>query len=236
MGDSLGDRMKRYEAVYNQKAVRRTPLVIRVDGKAFHTFTRGCEKPFDQHLINSMVHAAAKTAEKMQGFKVGYVQSDEATFVLTDYDDLKTSAWFDYKVQKICSIAAAYMSVYFNGYYFNGRLTTDNLAVFDARVFSVPKEEVANAILWRMQDWSRNSLQMMARAHFSHKELHGVNQVGMHEMLHKIGKNWATDCTDQQKNGTVLTCYGGDVQLRTDVRPSYIMINNILKETGVVND
>ena len=231
--DSLGDRMKRYEAVYNQRATRRMPLVVRVDGKAFHTFTEGCDKPFDQHLIDSMVFAAQKTAEQIQGFKVAYVQSDEATFVITDYDDVKTSAWFDYKIQKICSLTAAYMSVYFNKYYHGCCSCATNMAVFDSRAFSVPKEDVANCLLWRMQDWERNSLQMFTRAHYSHKECHKKNKQAMHDMLHEKGLNWANDCTSQQKNGTVLCVSGGQIIETHCVLPTYTSIQSIMVNTGV---
>lgn len=234
MGDSLGDRMKRYEKVTSTVAMRRTPLMIRVDGKAFHTFTKGCDKPFDQHLIDSMVHAAKATASKMEGFKLGYVQSDEATFVLTDYDDLKTQGWFDYKIQKIASITAAMMTAHFNHYYALGLINfPPNLAFFDARVFNVPHDEVANNFLWRSQDWSRNSLQMMARAHFSHKELHKKNREDMHNMLHEKGLNWATDITEQQRNGTTLVKDGGEVAIRFGTKPLYTDWRKLIEEVNI---
>lgn len=213
MNDSLGDRMKtNYEDRAKAALLRRTPVIIRVDGKAFHTFTRGCEKPFDADIISCMQKAATRVASEMQGFKMGFVQSDEASFLLTDYDNLETEAWFDYKVQKMASVTASMMSVFFNdeakymkdyaqAHQGNCSLP-DKLALFDARCFNLPETEVANYFLWRAKDWERNSLQMYSRANFSQKELHGKNRQGMHDMLHSIGKNWATDLTDQQKNGT----------------------------------
>ena len=204
--DGLGDRMKRYEQVSSPCLVRRVPVVIRVDGKAFHTIAklRGWTKPFDQDIADGMVQATKFVMTKLQGCKVAYTQSDEVTFVLTDYDTIETDAWFGYNVQKLCSVAASLMSVAFNvnvPYQKAGAV-----AVFDARAFNVPDDEVANCLLWRMRDWKRNSLSLYARSFFSDKELHGKSQADMHEMLHGIGKNWATDLTPQQKNGTFVYC------------------------------
>jgi tRNA(His) 5'-end guanylyltransferase len=96
MNESLGDRMKdNYEDRYRIYLTRRTPVIIRLDGKAFHTLTSKCQRPFDQHFINSMLYASEETAKEMQGFKLAYVQSDEVSFLLTDYDNLDTEAWFD---------------------------------------------------------------------------------------------------------------------------------------------
>jgi tRNA(His) 5'-end guanylyltransferase len=193
----LGTRIKRYEAASNFKLTPRSCLFIRVDGKAFHTFTKGCEKPFDQKLIDSMVEAAKETAKKMQGFKLAYVQSDECTFMLTDFDTLQTQGWFDYEVNKIVSISAAYFSVFFNKAYGS----TD--AVFDSRAFIVPLDDAPNVFIWRQQDWERNSIQMLAQAHYSQKELQGKKVPDLHELLHQKNINWA-HLTDQLKNGTYI--------------------------------
>lgn len=217
--DALGDRMKRYELCTRNFLVRKTPVLIRVDGKAFHTLTKHAEKPFDLVFISAMSQAASDVAAQMQGCKAVYVQSDEATFLLTDYDRVESGAWFDYNVSKLVSITAASMSVAFNKHYNGG------LAVFDARAFNVPREDVANCFLWRAKDWSRNSLQMYARAFFSHKQLHGAGKEAMHEMLHGIGKNWATDISDIERNGRWLL---PPDQIRDDVLPSYVDIATLL--------
>ena len=194
----IGDRMKEnYEDRYRIKLTRRTPVIIRVDGKAFHTFTAGLDKPFDKDFMDDMVYAASQTSMEMQGFKMGYVQSDEASFLLTDYDDLDTDAWFDYSLSKLVSISAAYMTAFFNRW----NLT---FGIFDSRAFNVPMEEVANYFLWRARDWERNSLQMYCQANFSHKEMMNKNAAAQHEMLHSIGKNWAKDLTPREKNGTFI--------------------------------
>ena len=218
---SLGDRIKRYEKTFHYMALKRMPLMIRVDGRAFHTFTKHLSKPFDDTLINSMYHSALMVASEMQGFKVAYVQSDEVTLLLTDYDTIETQGWFDYDLSKIISLSAALMSVHF----FNS-FDSEKIPVFDSRAFNVPPTDVVNAFLWRALDWERNSIQMYSRAFFSHKELMHKNRSDMHEMLHGIGKNWATDITDQQRNGTFLISTATGIKTRTDIRPTYDNLND----------
>ena len=217
----LAERIKKYEKTFCHSALKRMPLIIRVDGRAFHTFTRYLHKPFDHDLMDAMTNAAEYVAKDMQGFKVAYIQSDEVTFCLTDYDTLETEGWFDYELPKVISISAAMMSVSFNNYY-----PTGIMPVFDSRAFTVPKEEVCNVLVWRAKDWERNSLQMYSRTFFSHKELHGKKRDDMHEMLHGVGKNWATDLTDRERNGTFLLNTEGGIVKRCDILPTYDSINN----------
>jgi tRNA(His) guanylyltransferase len=212
----LGDRIKRYEAVTHYTATGRTPLMVRVDGRAFHTFTRGMDRPFDQKLTDAMVGAAKCVAEEMQGFKAAYIQSDEATFCLTDYDRVESQGWFDYDLSKVISISAALMTAHFIRL-----LRTEKTPVFDSRAFMIPANDVVNAFLWRAKDWERNSLQMYSRAHYSHKELHGKGKQAMHDLLHEAGKNWATDLTPQQKNGTFLIATDEGITERHDIMPTY---------------
>ena len=230
---SLGDRIKSYENVYRNYLVSRMPVVVRVDGRCFSSFTRHCEKPFDKNIISAMIHGAKQVADDMQGFKVGYVQSDEASFVITDYDDINTQGWFNYNLSKIISMSASVMTLHFNSYY---RYLDENTVVngsavkrlrpipdgyFDSRAFNVPREDVANYFLWRCQDWKRNSLQMYARSLYSHKDLMHKDQDQMHEMLYAKGKNWATDLKDVEKNGTFLIKTDDGISDRRDIRPSY---------------
>ncbi|MCK5020012.1 MAG: tRNA(His) guanylyltransferase Thg1 family protein [Candidatus Peribacteraceae bacterium] len=221
--DSLGDRIKRYEAVTRHVATQRMPLIIRVDGRAFHTFTRGMERPFDSQLIQAMINAAIEVAYDMQGFKAAYVQSDEVTFCLTDYDDLETQGWFNYNLSKIISVSAALMSVNFIK-----QLGTNDVPVFDSRAFNVPIDDVINTFLWRAKDWERNSLQMYARAFFSHKQLHKKKRADMHEMLYKIGKNWALDITPHERNGTFILAHEEGVEVRGDIEPRYDAIKSAI--------
>jgi len=221
---SIGERMKEnYEHRQRYMLVRRTPVIIRVDGRTFHSWTRGLERPFDRRFIDAMCRATAIVLREMQGFRAAYVQSDEASFLLRDDATLTTEPWFGYVKAKVESISAALMSVHFNACW-QGR----GAAVFDARAFNIPEAEVANYFLWRAQDWQRNSLSMYARARFSHKQLHGKNTADVHEMLHGLRKNWTTDLTSQERNGT---WYGRHCLPRYDVRPDYAQIEALLAET-----
>lgn len=221
--DSLGDRIKRYENVTRNFATPRMPLIIRCDSRAFHTLTRNCKKPFDQDFIDAMVNAAIETANDMQGFKAAYVQSNEVTFFLSDYNSLQSQGWFEYNLSKIISISASLMTANFNKYY-----AANKLAVFDSRAFSVPIEDVANVFLWRSLDWKRNSIQMLAQSNFSHKELHGKSCNDLIDMLHGIGKYW--ECLpDIQKNGTFIINNSDGFQSHYNVRPVYSEISELLK-------
>ena len=197
--DSLGNRMKTYyEAIPKTSLMRRTPVAIRIDGKAFHTFTRGFERPFDTLLVNVMQQTTKKLCENIQNCVFGYTQSDEITLILVDYKDINTAAWFDYEVQKLCSISASMATLYFNKFFKQSveefdinsiikEKEVDNYkllnsykralntgAMFDSRCFNIPKEEVCNLIYWRQLDATRNSIQMVGQANFSHKELQGL--------------------------------------------------------------
>lgn len=206
--DNLGDRMKEnYENRAKTKLLRRTPVIIRLDGKAFHTFTRGFDKPFDDILIEAMQQTMLTLCKEIQGCVLGYTQSDEITLVLTDYKKLETSAWFDYDVQKICSVSASIATLAFNrsfakqcALYAPSHSTDINNAhinsiykgaLFDSRCFNIPKEEVTNCILWRQKDATRNSINAVAQANFSHKELQGLNVNQVQDKLFKERNiNW----------------------------------------------
>lgn len=233
--DDLGTRMKEYyENIPKTKLMRRTPVIIRIDGKAFHTFTRSFVKPFDKILMESMQETMKYLCENIQGCVLGYAQSDEITLVLVDYKELNSSAWFDYEVQKLCSISASMATMAFNrifaqkvdkfgrnscpgydeGGYDPNSITDeeknaillvqtycraiDKGAMFDARCFNIPKEEVTNLIYWRQLDATRNSIQMVGQANFSHNELQNKNCNMIQDMLHENkGINWndfPTDC------------------------------------------
>lgn len=188
--DGLGDRIKQnYENRARHYLTRRTPVIIRVDGKAFHTFTRGMERPFDSKLIGVMRLAALQTAREMQGCMAFFVASDEVSFLLTDWAKLNSCAWFDYNQSKIESVSAATMTAYFNRQ--NGLLETEAVAVFDSRSFNLPKSEVVNYFLWRMKDWVRNSVTMLASSHFSHKTLQGVSTKERIALMEEKGVHWS---------------------------------------------
>jgi tRNA(His) 5'-end guanylyltransferase len=185
---SLGDRMKGYEDVARTSLIRRMPVILRVDGRAFHTFTRGFVTPFDQALHNAMAATANALVAEIQGAKLAYGQSDEISVLITDYDTLTTDAWFSYGVQKMVSIAASVATVAFNDALAYKQL--DKRAHFDARVFNLPREEVTNYFIWRQQDASRNSVQMLARSEFSHRECLNKNVSALQDMLMTRDINW----------------------------------------------
>lgn len=147
--DSLGDRIKAYEEVWNPKFTPNSSLLIRIDGKAFHTWTRKLDKPFDNQLNLAMVTAMKFTAQEMQGFKLGYTQSDEATFLLTD--TYESSPWFDWKLNKIVSVTASMFTAHFNNVWRPARCPGP--AMFDARAFVVPDDDVPNVFVWREKDF-----------------------------------------------------------------------------------
>lgn len=248
--DELGTRMKEfYEGVPKTRLVRRMPVAIRIDGKAFHTFTRGFQKPFDEILVKSMQDTMKYLCENIQGCVLGYTQSDEITLILVDYKHLNSDAWFDYEIQKMCSIAASMATMAFNKAFASNvakqskRLYREYLeekdasyidtleiamnkgAMFDARVFNIPKEEVANLIYWRQLDATRNSIQMVGQANFSHKELQNKSCNMIQEMLFaKKGINW-NDYPTYLKRGSCCiktTIQNPNVDIKDGVYPKSI--------------
>ena len=234
--DELGNRMKKYyEEIPKAKLMRRCPVILRCDGKAFHTFTRNFVKPFDEVLIKTMQETTKYLCENIKGCVLGYTQSDEITLVLIDYKDLNSQAWFDYEIQKLCSIAASMATMAFNQYFYknvsewgNNNFSTFNeaiglyenvdfekcalsreyiiainkVAMFDCRCFNIPKEEVTNCLYWRQLDASRNSIQMVGQAYFSHKELQNKSCNEIQDMLMtQKGINW-NDFPTYQKRGS----------------------------------
>lgn len=224
VNDNLGKRMKEfYEQVPKTRLVRRMPVAIRIDGKAFHTFTRGFQKPFDKVLMTTMQETTKYLCENIQGCVFGYTQSDEITLILVDYKELDTSAWFDYEVQKLCSISASMATMAFNKYFsknvdkYNSDPKSSGVqanwyfaacekgAMFDARCFNIPKEEVTNLVYWRQLDAARNSVQMVGQANFSHKELQNKSCNMIQDMLHEQkGINWNDFPVDCKRGAAVI--------------------------------
>lgn len=224
--NSLDVRMKGYERVTRTYLTRRTPVIIRVDGKAFHTFTKGFEKPFDSVMVEAMQATMKYLCENIEGCVIGYTQSDEITLVLCDYKKLTSQAWFDDNVLKMCSISASMATMAFNKYFAElaqkwedeefskipiiGTEVADkaqeerwynysnahnssivNGAMFDSRVFNIPKEEVCNCLLWRQQDATRNSIQAVAQSYFPHKQIQNKsNNVLQDKLFTEKGINW----------------------------------------------
>lgn len=227
MNDELGTRMKEfYEDRFRYKLPRRAYTIMRIDGKAFHTYTRGLERPFDDGLINDMNVTAAYLCKNIMGAKMGYVQSDEISILITDFDTQDTQAWFDYNVQKMTSIAASLATSEFNRLRLIRKamdekfmkivdavdLSTFKMANFDARVFQIPSRvEVENYFIWRQQDAVRNSISSVAQSLYSPKELNGVKTNEMQELIFKKGINW-NDYNFRKKRGAVI----GKVEVEVD--------------------
>ena len=200
---TLGDRMKNnYENISRYYLTRRMPIIIRLDMKAGHTFTKGMNKPFDDIFVKTMQDTMKYLCENIQGCVLGYTQSDEISLVLVDYAELTTDAWFGNNLQKMCSVSASMATMAFNKFFY-GNMPADEEnsgtyykalekgAMFDSRVFTIPKEEVCNALIWRQQDATRNSIQSVGQANFSQKELHGKSCNNIQDMLMiQKGINW----------------------------------------------
>lgn len=247
-------RMKEYESRNQYYLQKRTPVIIRVDGRSFHTFSRGFKKPFDEVLMTSMQQTMRYMCENIQNAKFGYCESDEITIVLIDYEDIRTAAWFDYRTDKLCSIAASMATMAFNRFFaknvedwWYSKDTTiseenDTLyetyhkavekgAMFDARCFNIPKEEVANCVYWRQIDATRNSIQMVGQANFSHKELQGKSCNDIQDMLFvQKGINWndfPTDC----KRGAA--CY--KVKVATNVSAALGIAGSVYRNKWIID-
>ena len=226
----LAKRMKDYEMRDRYFLQKRIPVAIRVDMRAGHTFTRGFKRPFDDIFMKSMQETAKYMCENMGNAKLAYVQSDEITIILTDYDTLETDCWFNYRTDKLCSISASMATMIFNkifkekvenfieegGAFSLAQLNYNQMkmepylkaiekgAMFDARCFNIPKEEVTNLIYWRQLDATRNSIQMVGQANFSHKELQNKSCNDIQDMLHEQkGINW-NDYPTVCKRGTAI--------------------------------
>lgn len=192
MHDELGIRMKeRYEDRAKTYLPRRTYTILRIDGKAFHTLLRGAEKPFDKSVMGVMDKTARFLCQNIQGAVLSYTQSDEISLLLTDFAEIKTDAWFDGNIQKICSISASLATASFNKEAASVPLLKDKLAFFDSRCFVIADPvEVYNYFVWRQQDATRNAINMAGQAVYSHKELHDKNVNEVQEMLFQKGINF----------------------------------------------
>lgn len=247
--DTLGDRMKEfYENRTRIFLPRRTNTIIRVDGKAFHTYTKGLERPFDLNFIEDMDKTAAFMCENIQGAKLAFVQSDEISILLTDFDKITTSAWFDGNIQKICSVSASLATAKFNDLrrerfenQKNGFMESPKLAMFDSRTFTIPQPvEVVNYFIWRQQDTVRNSIQSMGQSLFSHKELNNKNTDEIQEMCFQKGVNW-DDYNPKLKRGRLIVreTYEKNDAIRSKwvsiEPPTFTQNNNIIKKYLNIN-
>lgn len=230
--NELDKRMKVYEKASETYLTRRVPVILRIDGKAFHSFTRGFKRPFDEVFSAAMARTMEYMCKNIQGCIFGYKQSDEISLVLVDYRKLNSDAWFDYRKGKMISISASMATVAFNKFFaeevskfgqahatITGRMDTaenqalyeaykrsmESGAMFDSRCENYPKDEVVNYVYWRQTDASRNSIQMVGQANFSHSELQDKSNSDIQDMLHEQkGINW-NDTPTMWKRGVCWT-------------------------------
>lgn len=248
----LAERMKGYEKRNRYYLQRRMPVILRLDMRAGHSFTKGFKRPFDEVFIKSMQETAKYLCENIQNCKLSYQQSDEITLLLVDYDKLNTDCFFDYRVDKLCSIAASMATMAFNKFFENcvdeyrfGKWNgvskyeegtweyiqvllsaVEKGAMFDARCFNIPKEEVTNLCYWRQLDASRNSIQMVGQANFSHKELQNKSCNDIQDMLMtQKGINW-NDLPTYQKRGSC--CVRNKIIIESDG----VMVTAQLRDTS----
>lgn len=226
---TLGERMKEYEMQSRTRLLRKVPVIIRLDGKAFHTWTKGLDRPFDRNLMHIMQKTMLALCKQIQGCVLGYTQSDEITLVLVDYQRMESMAWFDNQVQKMCSVAASIATSAFEKaldeeideldvdaqkYYWDNQLFTQEECIekkylliskkwkanFDARAFNIPIHEVINNLIWRQQDATRNSINMVGQSLYPHKELQGIGTKELqNKMLTEKNVNWNDYKTDEKR-------------------------------------
>lgn len=231
---SLGDRMKGYEKTPQQRLMNKMPVVIRLDGKAFHTYTKLCDKPFDHDLHNIRSGVLTYLCENIQGCLFGYSQSDEISLVLKDWGTYDTSSWFNNKIQKLCSVSASMataewslLSSSVDNERTSGPDKFTNRAIFDSRCFNLPLNEVVNYLLWRQQDWERNSVQMLGQSLYSHRQLHGVSCKQMVTNIeNEYGIIWG-NLPSWQK--------GGEFWIEGSVVDNFLVKNNRDKLESILN-
>ena len=202
--EAMGDRHKAFEARETMhKLMPGLPVLVRLDGRAFHTFTRGLARPYDERLSRAMIETTKHLVAETHA-SVGYTQSDEISLAFPNVD-AASQMLFDGRVQKLCSVLAAMATAKFNQQILaNIPDKAHLLPLFDARVYQYPTLDLAaESFVWRETDATRNSLTMAAHAYYSHKELHKAGYAKKHEMLHAKGINWA-NYPDFFKKGTYV--------------------------------
>jgi tRNA(His) 5'-end guanylyltransferase len=195
MNDKIGDRMKiNYEEAFKIRLPMRMPVIIRLDGKCFHTFTKKMNKPFDNNLIKDMADTAKYLCKNIAGSQMAYVQSDEISILIHNYKKLDSEPWFHNEIQKMVSVSASIASSYMSRVY-------EKQVLFDSRVFVLPESEVNNYFIWRQKDAIRNSISMVAQSLYSHKELQNKSCSQMKEMIaNRMDIKW-DDINTHKKHG-----------------------------------
>lgn len=206
----LGDRMKRYEHTFQQTLPRRTYTLMRLDGRAFHTYLKDAEKPFDMGFVKQMDEVARTLCAEIQGAQFAYTQSDEISLLLTDFQSLQSEPWFGGRTDKMISVSASLASVVMHT-----QRRALLLPQFDCRVWSMTDPvEVANYFIWRQRDAVRNSIQMLAQHYYKPSALHGKSTDELQDMLfqeHSV--NWS-DLDAGLKRGRIVHTYCDPQELK----------------------
>ncbi|MNN29088.1 tRNAHis guanylyltransferase [compost metagenome] len=203
--DELSKRMKSYESSSKVRLTPRMPIIIRIDGCHFHTYTKGFEKPFDEMLVRVFWETCKYLAENIMGCKMVYHQSDEISLLITNYDKLTTQSWFDNELQKMVSVSASLATAKFNEEMRKINPNINRLATFDSRAFIMPLSEVTNYFVWRQQDASKNSVSMLAQSLFPHNELQGLSgKVMQDKMFTEKNVNWNDLSTWKKRGATII--------------------------------
>ena len=199
----LSTRMKRYEGVTKNFLMARTPAIIRIDGKAFHTWTKGLDQPFDEVFYACMANTAKELVNRIQCATIAYGQSDEISILLKDYATNETEQWFSGNVQKIASVSASIATAVFNSTAVKLGIDRGKLALFDARVFTLPQHEVTNYFIWRQKDFRRNSIQAVGQYYLGHKNMQGLNSQNVLDALTELDVpiDWYYDYDSPYRRG-----------------------------------
>jgi tRNA(His) 5'-end guanylyltransferase len=197
--------MKAYEVSYDFVLPIRCPAIIRIDGKAFHSFTKNLERPFDDRLAEALDAVAVDLLKEIQNSRFAYLQSDEISILLIDYNRFDSQQWLGGRLQRMVSISASIATEGFARHFGPN-------AHFDSRAFMLPREEIVNYFIWRQWDCVRNSIQMVARQYYSHKELISIDNDAAQEMIFQAGNNW-DDYPAYWKRGRIISKEGIDKEI-----------------------
>ena len=212
---SLEGRMKAREAAVGCALPPKMPAVLRVDGRAFHTLTRGFDRPFDATIEDCIERVALALCAEIGTATLAYCQSDEVSVLLVDYPNPATEQWFGGRRSKMESVAASVATAAFSeGLYAALGTCADAVradllrsrlfrAHFDARAFPVPVHDAPNYFLWRQRDAVRNSVMAAGRAVLPHRRMHGMRRDGVLAALREAGSPWE-DLPTRQRRGLAV--------------------------------
>lgn len=180
---------KALEAEWELRVPNDQYVVLRLDGRSFHRYTRGLERPYDLQFMSDMDATAVALCREIAGARCAYVQSDEISLLITAFTDGATNAMIDEscdlmfggRVQKLVSISAAIASATFNA---RRSHLTDTFGLFDSRVLTLETVDDVHAYFEHRQfDCQKNAVTMSASTVATHHELIGVRTVDRAQMI-----------------------------------------------------